>query len=331
MRSMTLPRSAARLTAGAFSLLAAGALLAACGGGGDGAEPVAGGTKAPAATEQPATTDKGEDQTAAGDEDGEKKDQPAGDAAEDTDSAGTDDAGEGDAAKDDAGSTDESGSGEDESWPDSAVIDSALGQWAGTVSVETLASPDGLPFLISHELYDSSHGLTLDAAALESTEYLGSHSATCTGKVKVGSSPALCTLTGFEGEEYAGKDLTATVHLVRSGAGNHALLMAVGEGETTEVTLAGDTQMLLGSVDQGNEVTGEMIGAGLVEAARMADRPDGDVTDDAEVTCEIHGDESHAVCQLSGLDEGTSGFWYATVQPGSDYEGYTYLYTQFIE
>lgn len=331
MRSMTLPRSAARLTAGAFSLLAAGALLAACGGGGDVAEPVAGGTKAPAATEQPATTDKGEDQTAAEDEDGEKKDQPAGDAAEDTDSAGTDDAGEGDAAKDDAGSTDESGSGEDESWPDSAVIDSALGQWAGTVSVETLASPDGLPFLISHELYDSSHGLTLDAAALETTEYLGSHSATCTGKVKVGSSPALCTLTGVEGEEYAGKDLTATVHLVRSGAGNHALLMAVGEGETTELALPDGTQLSLGKVDHGNEVTGEMIGAGLVEAARQAAGPDGEVTDNAEVTCKIHGDESHAVCQLSALDEGTSGFWYATVQPGSDYEGYTYLYTQFIE
>ncbi|MCT1655461.1 hypothetical protein [Brachybacterium muris] len=282
---MTLPRSAARLTAGAFSLLAAGALLAACGGGGDVAEPAAGGTKEPAATEHPATTDTGE---------------------------GT-------------------GAAEDEAWPDSAAIDSALEQWAGTVSVETLASPDGLPFLISHELYDSSHGLTLDAAALESTQYLGSHSATCTGKVKVGSSPALCTLTGFKGEEYAGKDLTATVHLVRSGAGNHALLMAVGEGETTEVTLAGDTQMLLGRVDQGNEVTGEMIGAGLVEAARMADRPDGDVTDNAEVTCKIHGDESHAVCQLSGLDEGTSGFWYATVQPGIDGDSYTYLYTQFIE
>ncbi|EYT50035.1 hypothetical protein D641_0106575 [Brachybacterium muris UCD-AY4] len=285
MRSMTLPRSAARLTAGAFSLLAAGALLAACGGGGDGAEPVAGGTKAPAATEQPATTDTGE---------------------------GT-------------------GAAEDEAWPDSAAIDSALGQWAGTVSVETLASPDGLPFLISHELYDSSHGLTLDAAALESTEYLGSHSATCTGKVKVGSSPALCTLTGFEGEEYAGKDLTATVHLVRSGAGNHALLMAVGEGETTELALPDGTQLLLGKVDHGNEVTGEMIGAGLVEAARQAAGPDGEVTDNAEVTCKIHGDESHAVCQLSALDEGTSGFWYATVQPGSDYEGYTYLYTQFIE
>ncbi|WP_150108325.1 hypothetical protein [Brachybacterium muris] len=282
---MTLPRSAARLTAGAFSLLAAGALLAACGGGGDGAEPVAGGTKAPAATEQPATTDTGE---------------------------GT-------------------GAAEDEAWPDSAAIDSALGQWAGTVSVETLASPDGLPFLISHELYDSSHGLTLDAAALESTEYLGSHSATCTGKVKVGSSPALCTLTGFEGEEYAGKDLTATVHLVRSGAGNHALLMAVGEGETTELALPDGTQLLLGKVDHGNEVTGEMIGAGLVEAARQAAGPDGEVTDNAEVTCKIHGDESHAVCQLSALDEGTSGFWYATVQPGSDYEGYTYLYTQFIE
>ncbi|MBE9404683.1 hypothetical protein IOE58_10980 [Brachybacterium sp. Marseille-Q2903] len=190
---------------------------------------------------------------------------------------------------------------------------------------------NGLPFLISQELYDSSDGLTLDAAGVESTEYLGSHSATCTGEVKVGSSPALCTFTGVEGEEYAGKDLTATVHLVRSGAGSHALLMAVGEGETTEVTLADDTQMLLGRVDQGNEVTGETIGAGLVEAARMADRPDGDVTDNAEVTCKIHGDESHAVCQLSGLDEGTSGFWYATVQPGIDGDSYTYLYTQFIE
>ncbi|MCT2295441.1 hypothetical protein M3F57_04705 [Brachybacterium muris] len=282
---MTLPRSAARLTAGAFSLLAAGALLAACGGGGDVAEPAAGGTKEPAATEHPATTDTGE---------------------------GT-------------------GAAEDEAWPDSAAIDSALGQWAGTISVDTLASPDGLPFLISHELYDSSHGLTLDAAALESTEYLGSHSATCTGKVKVGSSPALCTLTGVEGEEYAGKDLTATVHLVRSGAGNHALLMAVGEGETTELALPDGTQLLLGKVDHGNEVTGEMIGAGLVEAARQAAGPDGEVTDNAEVTCKIHGDESHAVCQLSALDEGTSGFWYATVQPGIDGDSYTYLYTQFIE
>ncbi|MCT2177480.1 hypothetical protein M3F63_07330 [Brachybacterium muris] len=330
---MTPPRSAARLTAGAFSLLAAGALLAACGGGGDGAEPVAGGTKAPAATEQPATTDKGEDQTAAGDEDGEKKDQPADDAAEDTDSAGTDDAGEGDAAKDDAGSADGSGSGSggDEAWPDSAAIDSALEQWAGTASVEPLASPDGLPFILTHELYDSSSGLTLDAAALENTEYIGSHGGKCTGSIEVGSSPALCTLAGVEGEEYAGKDLTATVHLVRSGAGNHALLMAVGEGETTELALPDGTQLLLGKVDHGNEVTGEMIGAGLVEAARQAAGPDGEVTDNAEVTCKIHGDESHAVCQLSALDEGTSGFWYATVQPGSDYEGYTYLYTQFIE
>lgn len=184
MRSMTLPRSAARLTAGAFSLLAAGALLAACGGGGDVAEPAAGGRKEPAATEHPATTDTGE---------------------------GT-------------------GAAEDEAWPDSAAIDSALGQWAGTISVDTLASPGGLPFLISQELYDSSDGLTLDAAGVESTEYLGSHSATCTGEVKVGSSPALCTFTGVEGEDYAGKDLTATVHLVRSGAGNHALLMAVGGG-----------------------------------------------------------------------------------------------------
>lgn len=330
MRSMTLPRSAARLTAGAFSLLAAGALLAACGGGGDVAEPAAGGTQEPAATEQPATTDTGEGTEAA--EDGEKKDQPSDDAADGTDNAGKDDAGSADGGgSGDTGSTDKSGSGEDEAWPDSAAIDSALGQWAGTISVDTLASSNGLPFLISQELYDSSEGLTLDAAGIENTEYLGSHSATCTGEVKVGSSPALCTFTGVEGEEYAGKDLTATVHLVRSGAGSHALLMAVGEGETTEVTLAGDTQMLLGSVDQGNEVTGEMIGAGLVEAARMADRPDGDVTDDAEVTCKIHGDESHAVCQLSGLDEGTSGFWYATVQPGIDDDDYTYLYTQFIE
>lgn len=330
MRSMTLPRSAARLTAGAFSLLAAGALLAACGGGGDVAEPAAGGTKEPAVTEHPATTDTGEGTGAA--EDGEKQDQPSDDAADGTDNAGKDDAGGADeGGSGDTGSTDKSGSGEDEAWPDSAVIDSALGQWAGTISVDTLASPGGLPFLISQELYDSSDGLTLDAAGIESTEYLGSHSATCTGEVKVGSSPALCTFTGVEGEAYAGKDLTATVHLVRSGAGNHALLMAVGEGETTEVTLAGDTQMLLGRVDQGNEVTGEMIGAGLVEAARMADRPDGDVTDNAEVTCKIHGDESHAVCQLSGLDEGTSGFWYATVQPGIDGDSYTYLYTQFIE
>lgn len=37
------------------------------------------------------------------------------------------------------------------------------------------------------------------------------------------------------------------------------------------------------------------------------------------------------MCQLSGLDEGTSGFWYATVQPGIDDGDYIYLYTQFIE
>lgn len=260
--------------------------------------------ESPAATEQPVTTDEAEGPAA--DDEGGEKEQPAE-------------------------ATDGTSGADDEAWPDPAYIDSALGQWAGTASVDTLPSPDGLPRLVSQELYDTSHGLTLDAEALQNTEYLGSHGATCTGSVKVGSSPALCTFMGAEGEEHAGKELTATVHLVRSAAGSHALLMAVGEGEAAELALAGDTQMLLGEVDHGVEVTGEMIGAGLVEAARLAASRDGEVTDNAEVVCKLHGDEAHAVCQLSALDEGTSGFWYATVQPGPDYEGYTYLYTQFIE
>lgn len=241
MRSMTLPRSAARLTAGAFSLLATGALLAACSGGSDLPEPVAGGPKAPVASEQPVTTDKGEDKKdVAKDQPAEQdtKDQPAEDGAAGDDSAGTDDADKGEGDSDgtgsgDTGSTDGGGSGEDEAWPASADIQDALDQWAGTASVDTIASPDGLPRLVGQELYDTSHGLTLDAAALQNTEYLGSRGAECSGSVKVGSSPALCTFTVAEGEEHAGKELTATVHMVRSGAGSHALLMAVGEGETT--------------------------------------------------------------------------------------------------
>lgn len=316
MRTMILPRSAARVTVGAFSLLASAALLAACSGGADVPEPAAGAPEAPVAAEQPEQHEKD------GAEQEGTEEQSDGDASKDANKDGS-------GSDRDQGT--ESAAPQDEAWPDPEHIDAALELWAGTASVDTLPSPDGLPFLVTQQLYDTTDGLSLDAAALQSTEYLGSHGAQCTGSVAVGGSPATCTFTGTEGQENAGKELTATVHLVRSGAGSHALLMAVGQGETTDLSVVGDTQMLLGHVDFGAEVTGEMIGAGLLDAAHLAGSSEGEGSGAGEATCKLHTDESHAVCQLSGLDEGTSGFWYATVQPGADHDGYQYLFTQFVE
>lgn len=315
MTMTTAVRAASRRGAGVLSLLAVGALLVGCSTGGPSDAEEA--PTEPAVTE-PAASDGGQGDGAT-----------TGEATD----AGQDDAGSTSSAQGEetpaneggADGEDQAGSGES---PDPAEVQAVIDSWSGTLSADTLPSTDGVPYIAFQELYELGGKEELTSAEIEGTEYLGSHSASCEGAAVLGGDPVTCTFTEADGPA-AGTERTASVFRTST-----ALLIAAGEGSAPEVVLDPDAGLLFGqALPDSGEVTAESLEAALINAGRLVEREDGEVTDQAEASCELRDGVAHATCTLTGLPEGVSGYWYATVQPGpAGVEGASwYLFTRFPE
>lgn len=314
----------------AMTTLAAGALLAGCGGAAAPSSPggEAGGAAAPAvvpvsgdgAAVDEGTGDGGANGAGA---DGAAADGRAGDGG--ADGAGADGR-EGAEAADRGAAGAEGTDGATAGTTRPEVPDA----WAGTYSAETLPDSEGMRYVVLQNLYGELRGATeMTSQELLRTEFLATSGASCEGIAALDGATARCDLA--EDGSGAG-ELEAEVHLVPAAFGATSLLIEVDADGDFPLDVAEGPQGIgaLGVTDP-EEITVEDAEAAALTAVMMADAPDGELPDGLDADCELLDEGAHAVCEVTGTPQGGGdGTWYGTVQPGygGAERGLVHVFTQ---
>lgn len=297
MRTMPLSRSAARLAGTAISLLATGALLAACSGG----------------VEAPAEKPRDGDAPAAGGPAEEPAEQPEDQQEEQSEEKTEQNPDGGEGAGGSGGPAD----------------------WAGTVSAEQMPETDGVSYFVYQNLYqDLGQRGRMSAEELQNTEFIGGNGGSCRGEAVIEGAAATCTIDEHdEMGEPTGNRLEMTVRVVSAGFGNPALLMFGDVDGPTDFTVPSEVEIGLGKVATPipAEVSGREVADALVNSVNFAIKGDGQPVPGMEADCEMGEGGITATCTVTGAPDGGNGTWHAIAQrgPKSDpHDGQWYLFTK---